>query len=52
MTENKIAFCLLEKNEYEQITLHDSFLFGLTDREKRFLRKKKKKYLLMKFFQL
>ena len=25
------------KNEYEQITLHDSFLFGLTDREKRVL---------------
>lgn len=28
-----------KKNEYEQITLHDSFLFGLTDREKRVLEK-------------
>ena len=28
-----------KKNEYEQITLHDSFLFGLTDREKKVLEK-------------
>lgn len=28
-----------KKNEYEQITLHDSFLFGLTDREKKTLEK-------------
>lgn len=26
-----------KKNEYEQISLHDSFLFGLTEREKKVL---------------
>lgn len=28
-----------KKNKYEQITLHDKFLFSLTDREKKVLEK-------------
>ena len=39
------------KNEYEQIPLYDSFLFGLIDREKGHLKNRGQKYLLMKFFQ-